>query len=246
MCQAAISLPIIWITFASNIVTDIYLILIPIPLLWGSTLRTVKKVASTIVLGAGIFVLVCATLKSIFVLVVSLSTATIRHPRPGLLTPHVLQDPVNGAQLAGSWGTREAFVAVVTTNLPMTFPLFRGWLRPLFGSKFSSTPQKQYKTPGGFHTIGGGTGGQSGGSHMRSRNARRQTDPHAMTSLSVAESEEHIMDDLKMQGLSVYVGPAAGTGPAKGIEVSRVVQVSSEDMTGNHTVQQPQRVHENW
>jgi hypothetical protein len=30
----------------------------------------IKKIASTIVLGAGIFVLVCATLKSVFVLVV--------------------------------------------------------------------------------------------------------------------------------------------------------------------------------
>lgn len=70
-CQAAVSRPIIWVSFAANVITDIYLILIPLPMLWGSTLRMVKKVASTIVLGAGIFVLVCATLKSIFVLVVS-------------------------------------------------------------------------------------------------------------------------------------------------------------------------------
>jgi hypothetical protein len=39
-------------------------------MLWGSTLRPFKKIASSIVLGAGIFVLVCATLKSVFVLVV--------------------------------------------------------------------------------------------------------------------------------------------------------------------------------
>lgn len=65
------SRPIIWVTFASNVITDIYLLMIPLPMLWGSTLRTVKKIASTIVLGAGIFVLVCATLKSVFVLVVS-------------------------------------------------------------------------------------------------------------------------------------------------------------------------------
>lgn len=40
-------------------------------MLWRSTLRTIKKIAASIVLGAGIFVLVCACLKSIFVLVVS-------------------------------------------------------------------------------------------------------------------------------------------------------------------------------
>lgn len=39
-------------------------------MLWGSSLKMIKKIASTIVLGAGIFVLVCATLKSVFVLVV--------------------------------------------------------------------------------------------------------------------------------------------------------------------------------
>jgi hypothetical protein len=71
VCQAAISRPIIWVSFASNVLTDIYLILIPLPMLWQSTLKPLKKIASTIVLGAGIFVLVCATLKSVFVLVVS-------------------------------------------------------------------------------------------------------------------------------------------------------------------------------
>lgn len=64
------SRPIIWVTFAANVITDIYLLMIPLPMLWGSTLRPFKKIASSIVLGAGIFVLVCATLKSVFVLVV--------------------------------------------------------------------------------------------------------------------------------------------------------------------------------
>lgn len=45
--------------------------MIPLPMLWRSRLRTSQKIASSFVLGAGIFVLVCATLKSVFVLVVS-------------------------------------------------------------------------------------------------------------------------------------------------------------------------------
>lgn len=51
--------------------TDIYLILIPIPMLWKSRLKLIKKIAATVVFGAGLFVLVCAILKSVFVLVVS-------------------------------------------------------------------------------------------------------------------------------------------------------------------------------
>lgn len=71
-CQAAVSRPIVWASFAANVTSDVYLILIPLPLLWKSRLRLIEKIASTLVLGAGIFVLVCATLKTIFVIVVSL------------------------------------------------------------------------------------------------------------------------------------------------------------------------------
>ncbi len=59
-----------WSTFATNVCTDVCLIMIPLPVLWQSSLALSKKIASTVVLGAGIFVLVCATLKSAFVLAV--------------------------------------------------------------------------------------------------------------------------------------------------------------------------------
>lgn len=71
MCQPAIAKPVIAVTFAANLLTDPYLIFIPIPMLWKSSLKLIKKIATTIVLSAGIFVLVCATLKSVFLLVVS-------------------------------------------------------------------------------------------------------------------------------------------------------------------------------
>jgi hypothetical protein len=74
-CQAAVSRPIVWSGFAANISSDIYLILIPLPLLWGSSLRLPEKIASSIVLGAGIFVLVCATVKTVYIMVVSVSSA---------------------------------------------------------------------------------------------------------------------------------------------------------------------------
>lgn len=49
-------------------------------MLWKSSLKLFKKVAATIVLGAGVFVLVCATLKSVFVLIVSLDVVVITTP----------------------------------------------------------------------------------------------------------------------------------------------------------------------
>ncbi|KAJ6789417.1 hypothetical protein PWT90_03647 [Aphanocladium album] len=165
-CQAAISLQIIWSTFATNICTDIYLIMIPLPILWQSSLALSKKIASTVVLGAGIFVLVCATLKSAF----------------------VLDDPVNGAKLAGSWGTREAFIAVITTNLPMIFPLVKRWLRPLLPKQLSAS-QKVEKSPTGFRTIGGGGPGADA--------RRKPASANALTDFTVNASEEHVGEAKK-------------------------------------------------
>ncbi|ATY66095.1 triacylglycerol lipase [Cordyceps militaris] len=167
-CQAAISLPIVWSTFATNVSTDIYLIMIPIPILWQSSLALSKKIASTVVLGAGIFVLVCAVLKSAF----------------------ILADPINGAQLAGSWGTREAFVAVMTTNLPMIFPLIKRWLRPLLPKQLSASPKVE-KSPEGFRTIGGGGPGAEA--------RRRPASANALTGLSCSASEELVADETKKE-----------------------------------------------
>uniref|UniRef100_A0A0D2Y0K4 Rhodopsin domain-containing protein n=1 Tax=Fusarium oxysporum (strain Fo5176) TaxID=660025 RepID=A0A0D2Y0K4_FUSOF len=201
-CQAAISKPIVWVSFAANISTDIYLIAIPLPMLWGSSLKMIKKIASTIVLGAGIFVLVCATLKSVFVLV----------------------DPVNGAELAGAWGTREAFVAVMTTNLPILFPLFRVWLTPIFGSVLRSSHKTSYQYPSGFQTIGGG--GRSGKSNDPSRRGPPTANPIS-ANMSFNNSEERIVkaEAHRMDDLTDYSA-------SKGIIVSNVVEVIHEDKKG--------------
>ncbi|KAJ4002666.1 hypothetical protein NW766_012791 [Fusarium irregulare] len=205
-CQAAISKPIVWASFASNVSTDIYLIAIPLPMLWGSSLKTIKKIASSIVLGSGIFVLVCATLKSVFVLV----------------------DPVNGAQLAGTWGTREAFVAVMTTNLPILFPLFRVWLTPVFGSILRSSDKASYQYPSHFQTIGGG-GGRSGKSQNPSRRGPPTANPIS-GNMSFNGSEERIVK-AEAHGMA-NLDPEAHRNNQKGIVVSNVVEIVHEDKKG--------------
>lgn len=76
-------MPIVWVTFAANLATDPYLIFIPIPMLWKSSLKLLKKIAVTIVLSAGVFVLVCATIKSVFLIVVCPTIV------PRLTNPHI-------------------------------------------------------------------------------------------------------------------------------------------------------------
>jgi hypothetical protein len=46
----------------------------------------------------------------------------------------ILENTVTGARDGSAWAVREAFVAVVTSNFPVVFSLFRTWLGPWVGS----------------------------------------------------------------------------------------------------------------
>lgn len=209
-------------------------------MLWGSQLKLLKKIAATLVLGAGVFVLVCATLKSVFVLVVSSpnTTPTLAHP----LT--ALQDPINGAQLAGEWGTRETFVATVTTNLPMLFQLFRSALNFLFGNRFGTT-QNIYKSPSsGFPSYGAGNSGFS-----RNRRGVSSSDPTTVT-LTYNDSEERIVDGHKMHDMKVFTEPTSPNDnqhvDANGIVVSNQIEVTSESRSSHNGERGLQVAREPW
>ncbi|CAI7588966.1 uncharacterized protein N7487_004494 [Penicillium crustosum] len=218
VCQPAISTPVIAVTFASNLITDPYLIFIPIPMLWQSSLKPLKKLAATIVLSSGVFVLVCATIKSVFLLV----------------------DPEDGAQLANEWGTRETFVAVVTTNLPMIFHLFRIWLSKIFGSQFQSS-HKTHKSPsGGFRSIGGG-----GDYASRKGQGPASSDPMTI-GMSFTESEERMMEDVKMQNLKAYPTAIPGNPASGAIMVSNQIDITHETRTIPQSEQPVKKGTEAW
>ncbi|KAB5577894.1 hypothetical protein GE09DRAFT_1168671 [Coniochaeta sp. 2T2.1] len=213
-CQAGISKLIIWVSFTANVSTDIYLIAIPLPMLWQSSLKLIRKIASTIVLGAGIFVLVCAILKSVFVLV----------------------DPIHGGEQAGAWGTRETFVGVLTTNLPFIFPLLRIWLAPMFRGVLGSS-KPSYQTPTGFRTIGGGGGG--GRSLSRSRRGPTHVNNHISADISLNGSEERIVGGdgggLDMKALDVSNGI---------VVTKNVVQITQEVVGDDKKSQSSGRDHD--
>ncbi|KAH7308154.1 hypothetical protein B0I35DRAFT_454010 [Stachybotrys elegans] len=108
-CQPAISPALIWVYLSFNVATDLYLIAIPMPMLFKIEMPWFKRVWLVGLFSCGLFVTMAAILRVVL----------------------LVSDPVNGAQLAGSWAVRETFVAVVTTNLPMLFPHFKRWLSPL-------------------------------------------------------------------------------------------------------------------
>ncbi|KAI1846217.1 hypothetical protein JX265_010594 [Neoarthrinium moseri] len=134
-CQPAVSLVNVLVTLAFNIATDLYLLTIPIPMFWAANIKTWKKVGLIVLFSGGIFVMVAGTLRCVL----------------------ILSDDVTGAKNAGAWAVRETFVATVTSNLPLIFPLLKAILGPLVGSAFSSA-KKTYSNsiPLGSIPLSGG------------------------------------------------------------------------------------------
>ncbi|EQL01350.1 hypothetical protein G6O67_005275 [Ophiocordyceps sinensis] len=196
VCHPAISNQLIWVYLSFNVFTDLYLISIPLPMLWKANLRPLRKLGLMILLSGGLFVVVCAILRSIL----------------------IVTDATNGAQLAGSWAVRETFLAVVTTNLPMIFPLLKTWFSLTLGTISSRrSTEKAERTPGHFRTFGGG------GGNGPSWRGRGPPSANPITDFTFNESEERMMDDVRMQDIKVWGEPASNaTEPDQGAICKRV------------------------
>lgn len=71
-CYAERSPYILWTFLVCNILTDIYLTVLPMPMLWKSTLSKPTKLALIILFGCGILVAATALFRAVLVVSVSL------------------------------------------------------------------------------------------------------------------------------------------------------------------------------
>ncbi|KAI2465469.1 hypothetical protein F4781DRAFT_409401 [Annulohypoxylon bovei var. microspora] len=205
-CYPAVSRQLLLGSLVLNVITDLYLITIPVFLLWRSTLRLAKKVGLIILFSGGFLVIACAILRSVL----------------------MLTDPINGAQTAGSWSVRETFIATITTNLPVVFPLFKSWLGPVVGNLFSSANSGRTPPKGpsyNIHTSGNGPRGPR-------RNYGNAPTAGTATNFTFGESEENIIDSVQMQasdgtGFDARRSPSPGNN-YKGIRKDVEVRVSSQ------------------
>ncbi|KAM7211357.1 hypothetical protein V8F06_013265 [Rhypophila decipiens] len=171
-CQPAISKIDIFVTVVLNVVTDLYLLTIPIPMLWKAALRPAKKAGLILLFSGGLFVTMAGILRCVL----------------------ILTDPVNGAQMAGSWAVRETFVAVITSNIPMIVPLISRWARPVLGSLRSLT--SHVGKASGLSRSADSRG--PGVFRLEDKNPRRGMGPrsiHPITGLSFDGSQERIYPD---------------------------------------------------
>lgn len=131
-----------------NVLSDLLIMAIPIPLLVKLQVPLHRKVILTVMFSSGVFIMVCTVLRAYYSLK-SLSTLSI----------------------ALNWANRECFVAAIVVSLPGIKPLFRnsrwigtGYYRR-YGYKGSSS---RYGYSGGGGTTGPSiTGGSKNGARTK-------------------------------------------------------------------------------
>ncbi|KAF4998551.1 hypothetical protein FGRMN_3078 [Fusarium graminum] len=156
-----------------NIITDVFIVSIPVPLLWTVKLSIQRKLLIGVLLCSGVFIMVATLLRCIY----------------------SLRD-LEGINTSTIWAIRETFVAIIAVNAAAIKPLFSAsrWLVSSKGSSHDKGGSSYiHKSGHALATIGGS--GVSGG---RSANRHQKY----MTQLDDNSSEEHIVGKPAFVGYS--------------------------------------------
>ncbi|KAL3605231.1 hypothetical protein FPOAC2_00173 [Fusarium poae] len=103
LCQPTKSPAYVLIVVIPNILTDIYLLSIPLPLLWGVNISLRRRLTLMLLFSGALFIMMAGTIRAVTILTAG----------------------PNGAVAGSSWACRETFVAIIVTNLPIIQPLLR-------------------------------------------------------------------------------------------------------------------------
>ncbi|KAL3460872.1 hypothetical protein BJX64DRAFT_173943 [Aspergillus heterothallicus] len=141
-CQPARSKVYIFVVMIPNVVTDLYLMSIPLPLLWTVRIGIRRKVTLMALFSGAIFVIMAAIIRAVTILTAG----------------------ANGAVSGSKWACRESFVSITVSNLPIIQPLIRrGASKIGLSALFSNSGPSSYQ---GAPSGGGRTGGRRGESHQ--------------------------------------------------------------------------------
>ncbi|KAK4246043.1 hypothetical protein C7999DRAFT_33596 [Corynascus novoguineensis] len=193
-CYPAVSRLQAIVLITTNLATDLYIISIPMPMVWSARISTTKKL--------GLCVMFCG----------GLITAVFG----GLRCGYVLADTRDGPQLAGEWSCRESFVAVFVTNFPVLFPIIHRAIRAnstRFGGSSSGGPSGKDKTPGGTKSSSSGLKLTTISRKNKKRNFKHPLSLPADTMYTRFGSEEEIIGG---DGSGDDPEGASGTGPRTG------------------------------
>ncbi|KAH7028190.1 uncharacterized protein B0I36DRAFT_272104 [Microdochium trichocladiopsis] len=103
LCQPTNSHLSVLMVYIPNVVTDLYLLSIPLPLLWGVNISLRRKITLMFLFSGAVFIMAAATIRAVVIITAGSDGA------------------ISGSQ----WACREIFVSAVVTNLPVIQPVLR-------------------------------------------------------------------------------------------------------------------------
>ncbi|OOQ83299.1 putative srpk [Penicillium brasilianum] len=167
-CQPANSRVYVLLVVILNVVTDIYLLSIPLPLLWQVKIGLKRKIPLMALFSGAMFVITAAIIRAVM----------------------IMTSGAEGAVSGSQWACRETFVSVVVSNLPIIQPLIRkGFkkigLSQLFSSSGKPSGQSYPLSSRGLQTLTS----RAERSTKRSKNAGP-----THTQVSAWGSDEHILE----------------------------------------------------
>ncbi|RDA91588.1 hypothetical protein CP533_5984 [Ophiocordyceps camponoti-saundersi (nom. inval.)] len=92
-----------WVMLVCDVATDLYITLIPIPMIWHVRISKVYKIGLIIMFCGGILTMTFSIIRGVI----------------------ILKNNEALTEFAAVWSDREAFVAVIVTNVPVLVPLIR-------------------------------------------------------------------------------------------------------------------------
>ncbi|KAL4990945.1 hypothetical protein BDW68DRAFT_193617 [Aspergillus falconensis] len=220
-CQPARSIVYVLVVMIPNVLTDLYLMSIPLPLLWAVKIGTRRKMTLMGLFSGAIFIGVAGIIRAVVIITAG----------------------ANGAIEGSKWACRESFVSIVVSNLPILQPLIRrGASKIGLSGLFSNSGGKEssYKYGGGrgrgtsrrregdyplTSVTGTGTGTGMGKKAERKRDRLRQIG-------SVHQTETMGSDE------EVLVGGGGGGGRRKDkgqITVTQETVIEREEAEGSRS-----------
>ncbi|KAK4118340.1 hypothetical protein N657DRAFT_628583 [Parathielavia appendiculata] len=136
VCQPTNSKLYVLSVLIPDVLTDVYLLAIPLPLLWAVNISLKKKLSLTALFSGVLFVIAAAIVRGVV----------------------ILTSGPEGAVTGSEWAIREEFVSIVVSNLPILQPPIRAFCTNIgLGVLFST--HNTHNTPFEGRTIGGGGSG---------------------------------------------------------------------------------------
>ncbi|KAL3433764.1 hypothetical protein BDV09DRAFT_171203 [Aspergillus tetrazonus] len=132
LCQPTRSMAYVLVVMIPNVLTDLYLMSIPLPLLWAVKIGIRRKITLMGLFSGAIFIGVAGIIRAVIIITAG----------------------PNGAIEGSKWACRESFVSIVVSNLPVLQPLIRRCASKIgLSGLFSNSGGK-----GSSYKYGGGRG----------------------------------------------------------------------------------------